>query len=225
MDRSRHRIGLRLLAVAGAALVAACGAGNPTGTTASTPDTTPRADATGPIQSGTGWPSATGPIGPGPLPSATGPIASPTSVAQQAGCQTGQLRTELGQASAAAGTVGFPIVFTNTGAAPCVLAGFPGVSYVTGPSGDPVGASAAHDGAAGGPVRLAPGGQASALVLAVNVGNYPAAQCAPVHVPGLRVYPPDNTAARYLARPSTACRNPAPQQLRVRAVVPGTSGF
>lgn len=141
-------------------------------------------------------------------------------------CDTSDLGAVLGRGNAAAGTVGFPIVFTNNGAGACVLEGFPGVSYVAGPGGDPVGAPAARDGGSSGPVRLAPGEKASALVLAVNVHNIPAERCRPVEVPGLRIYPPDNTASFYLERAGTACGNPqvTTSQLRVRAVVPGTEG-
>ncbi|WP_433758040.1 DUF4232 domain-containing protein [Nocardia sp. CA-135398] len=141
-------------------------------------------------------------------------------------CRTSDLAAGLGPESAAAGTVAFPIVFTNNGSGPCVLEGFPGVSYVTGSDSAPVGAPAAREGSSSGPVQLAPGGQASALVFAVNVGNIPPEQCQPVAVPGLRIYPPDNTASLYLERAATACGNGqvATTQLRVRAVVAGAGG-
>ncbi|MGY4103914.1 DUF4232 domain-containing protein [Nocardia sp. R16R-3T] len=138
-------------------------------------------------------------------------------------CQTSDLAAGLGPESAAAGTVAFPIVFTNNGSDPCVLEGFPGVSYATGPDSAPVGAPAARDGASSGPVQLSPGAQASALVYAIDVHNIPPEQCQPVSVPGLRIYPPDNTVSLYLERIGTACGLAQATQLRIHAVVAGTS--
>ncbi|WP_433714420.1 DUF4232 domain-containing protein [Nocardia sp. CA-084685] len=154
----------------------------------------------------------------------TSSVRDSDAVAPQ--CRTSDLAAGLGPETAAAGTVAFPIVFTNNGSGPCVLEGFPGVSYVTGPDSAPVGAAAAREGTSSGPVRLAPGGQASALVFAVNVGNIPTEQCRPVTVPGLRIYPPDNTASLYLERAATACGagQVTTAQLRVRAVVAGARG-
>ncbi|MFX0577825.1 DUF4232 domain-containing protein [Nocardia nepalensis] len=141
-------------------------------------------------------------------------------------CRASDLAAALGPESAAAGSVAFPIVFTNNGSGPCLLEGFPGVSYATGPDSAPVGAPAAREGASSGPVQLDPGGQASALVFAVNVHNIPPEQCQPTAVPGLRIYPPDNTASLYLERTATACGNGqvTTTQLRVRAVVAGAGG-
>jgi hypothetical protein len=142
-------------------------------------------------------------------------------------CRAGDLTATLGPSSAAAGTVGFPIVFVNNGGRPCLLAGFPGVSYAAAPDGPPVGAPAARDGASGAPVLLEPGAHGSALVLATNVHNYPAAQCNPVPVPGIRVYPPNDTESLYLPYSGTACSLPEPEttQLRVHAVVAGDNGW
>jgi hypothetical protein len=156
-------------------------------------------------------------------------VSPPTARASDAvapQCQTSDLAAGLGPETAAAGTVAFPIVFTNNGSGPCVLEGFPGVSYATGPDSAPVGAPAARDGASSGPVQLAPGGQASALVYAITVHNIPPEQCQPVSVPGLRIYLPDNTVSLYLERAGTACSlaQATTTQLRIHAVVAGTSG-
>lgn len=141
-------------------------------------------------------------------------------------CRTADLSAAAGPAQAAAGTVAFPIVFTNNGSGPCALAGFPGVSYAQAADGAPVGAPAAREGAASDPVQIAPGAQASALVFAVDVHNIPADRCRPVQVPGLRIYPPDNTESLYVERSATACDNAqvTTTQLRVRAVVAGADG-
>ncbi|MFQ6395627.1 DUF4232 domain-containing protein [Nocardia sp. KC 131] len=159
-----------------------------------------------------------------PHSAAQSPLAG-TSGAVAPQCQTSDLAAGLGPETAAAGTVAFPIVFTNNGSGPCVLEGFPGVSYATGPDSAPVGAPAARDGASSGPVQLSPGGQGSALVYALNVSNIAPEQCQPVSVSGLRIYPPDNTVSLYLERAGTACSlaQATTSQLRIHAVVAGTS--
>ena len=159
-------------------------------------------------------------------PSTARPPIARASDAVAAQCQTSDLAAGLGPETAAAGTVAFPIVFTNNGSGPCVLEGFPGVSYATERDSASVGAPAVREGASSGPVQLAPGGQASALVYAINVHNIVREQCQPVSVPGLRIYPPDNTVSLYLERAGTACSlaQTTTTQLRIHAVVVGTSG-
>ncbi|WP_172652287.1 DUF4232 domain-containing protein [Rhodococcus opacus] len=74
-----------------------------------------------------------------------------------------------GQSSSAAGSIGFPIIFTAARARTCELDGFPRVSYVTGTDGEPVGASAVPEGQwPPAPVRVGVAEPASALVVAVN---------------------------------------------------------
>ncbi|MFI7666222.1 DUF4232 domain-containing protein [Nocardia sp. NPDC049526] len=194
-----------LLTAATVATVSGCGS------EPSTPDTT--SNSAGPAPQVVSGSSAA------PVPARDSNAAAPQ-------CRTSDLAAGLGPETAAAGTVAFPIVFTNNGSGPCVLEGFPGVSYATGSDSAPIGAAAAHEGTSSGPVQLASGGQASALVFAVNVHNIPPEQCQPVAAPGLRIYPPDNTASLYLERAATACGNGrvTTTQLRVRAVVAGDAG-
>lgn len=141
-------------------------------------------------------------------------------------CEASQLRPELGESSGAAGSVGFPIILTNSSDLVCELDGFPGVSYANGPSDPPVGAPAERTGERGGVVRLAPGESASALVVATVVANFPEADCKPVPVRGLRIYPPNDTGSVYVERDGTACSIAAPvtTQLKIGPVVPGRSG-
>ncbi|MDI9901678.1 DUF4232 domain-containing protein [Rhodococcus sp. IEGM 1409] len=120
------------------------------------------------------------------------------------GCAIGELNVTLGQPSGAAGSVELPVVFTNTGDRTCTLDGFPGVSYVTGASGNEVGAAAGRSGS-GSLVSLAPGSAATSLVRATNVENYPADQCGVTDVAGLRVYPPNSYDSVFLAYPTKGC--------------------
>lgn len=159
-----------------------------------------------------------------PAPITVLPAAGSSS--QPSACRTADLSVRLGSPQGAAGSVYAPLVFTNTGDGSCRLAGYPGVSYVAPHSGHQVGAAASRN-----PqhpartVTLAPGGHAAAVVQMVAYQNYPRSKCAPTRVSGLRVYPPNNTAAKYVAFGShrSACSTKV-SQLTVEAVVRGASG-
>jgi uncharacterized protein DUF4232 len=138
-------------------------------------------------------------------------------------CTAANLRLSLGQGDAAMSHVYLPLQFTNTGRTSCTLVGFPGVSYVTGDEGRQVGAPAVRDGTIGSPVTLAPGQLAAAIVTEVQVGVFDASACQPTPVRGLRVYPPDDTAAMFIAQASTGCAgNPPEPQLHVQTIKAGS---
>jgi Protein of unknown function (DUF4232) len=90
----------------------------------------------------------------------------------------------------------------NTGSSPCTVYGYPGVSWVAGADGHQVGAAAQrqanNSGSAEQTVTLAPGALASAPLDIVDAAVIPPAECKPVPVLGLRVYPPGETAALFL---------------------------
>jgi len=158
--------------------------------------------------------TAPAPVEPRPASSAATPAAGGTPR-----CTTGGLSAALGEGDAAAGSVTRPLLFTNTGAAPCELRGFPGVSYVAGADGHQVGPAAVETGERAGEVVLRPGGKAQALVQFVQVANFDAAVCQPTPVRGLRVYPPGDTASLFVAADGTGCAGTPPgPQLSVRTV-------
>src|SRR4051812_14634171 len=145
--------------------------------------------------------------GPGPSPS-TPPSTSPTGAppppspavtGHPAGirCVSAQLTVSVGPGPNAAGHVGLLVVFTNTGAAPCTMSGYPGVSFMTGPSGTQIGDPAERVGTPRGPVILAPQGRSHANLLLNQVGNYSADGCKPVQAGGGGGDPPDETAALF----------------------------
>ena len=141
-------------------------------------------------------------------------------------CGTGDLALRLGAQGGAAGSVYAPIIFTNTSASACTLAGYPGVSYAAPNDGAQVGAAASRNALhAASTVTLAAGASAAALVQMANHANYPAATCSAAAVGGLRVYPPGSKTAAYVAFPSAqmACSSDV-NQLTVAAVVAGTTG-
>jgi hypothetical protein len=98
--------------------------------------------------------------------------------------------------------------FTNTSQSECTLNGHPGVSFVAGEQGQQVGAPAERT---GDPTRvvLAAGATAHADLVVVNADVFDPAQCQPVDVAGLRVYPPDQTASVFVPFPSRGCTSQA----------------
>jgi hypothetical protein len=116
------------------------------------------------------------------------------------------------------------LVFTNTSGRVCTMYGYPGVSFVTGAGGQ-VGDAARRNG--GVPVVLVTvpvDGSAHARVRLTQSGNYDAGVCRPVAVAGLRVFPPDETAALFVAVPRQACSAAGVAVPEVLAVEPGASG-
>lgn len=164
-----------------------------------------------------------------PQQPASGQPASASSPASTAPsrCATSDLSLRLGQAGGAAGSVYEPVIFTNKGADACTLTGYPGVSLLASQSGPQVGAPASRNTQhAATSVTLAPGATASAMLRMAEEANYPAATCKPTTVSGLRVYPPGQTQAAYVAftKPQQACSTTV-NQLTVEAVVAGTTGM
>ncbi|MFF0817553.1 DUF4232 domain-containing protein [Rhodococcus sp. NPDC003318] len=140
----------------------------------------------------------------------TGPAPDP--------CTASDLSVTDTRTDESAGSVTIPLRFVNTGERACSLHGFPGVSYVTAKDGTEVGAAATHSGDIGEPVTLAPGGRATVTVRAAQVVNYTPAQCEPTPVAGLRIYPPNDSQALYVAHAGTGCARPEVEQLQVTAV-------
>ena len=96
----------------------------------------------------------------------------------------------------------------NAGSSPCTVYGYPGVSWVAGSDGHQVGAAAQrlsnNSGSAEKAITLAPGALASAPLDIVDAAVIPPAECKPVPVRGLRVYPPGQTAALFLPLPTAS---------------------
>jgi hypothetical protein len=154
-------------------------------------------------------------------------FGSPGAVAStapgQASCRTSGLRITVdnGQTDAAAGSTYYPLDFTNTAAAVCVLNGYPGVSFVTATDqgGAQIGTAAVRNPEFGPEqVRLEPGGEAHAWLQVGTSGNFPASTCQPVTAHGLRVYPPGETEAGYVAQDFPACAGEGAQLLTIMPV-------
>jgi hypothetical protein len=115
---------------------------------------------------------------------------------------------------AAAGSTYYPLNFTNTSKSSCYLYGYPGVSFVTGPSGGQVGQPASRNPAvAPSTVILAPGGTAHVTIQVVDALNYSKSACQPVTAHWLKVFPPGQFTALYIKFSSLTCSANLPSKL------------
>jgi hypothetical protein len=148
------------------------------------------------------------------------PAAPPSSTAAQAGpamCKSAGLKaTTDSTGGGAAGSVYMQLILTNSGAEPCVLKGYPGVSLTADANGDPIGAAATRDDAtAVTEVLLAPGKAGTATLRYTQAGNYP--DCSRTPAAGFRIYPPEDTSSVFVANPLDACSNTGIDLLTVGA--------
>ncbi len=165
---------------------------------------------------------------PAPVAAPTGPPGPGGSAgAAPAPCAATALQVSVGGANGAAGSIYYPLDFTNISAASCVLYGYPGVSFVTRPGGGHLGGAAARNATfAPAPVTLAPGAVAHASVQVVVAANYPARMCKPVTAHWLQVYPPGSYDPLYASLTAATCtgRIPGGSTLGIYVVRPGANG-
>jgi hypothetical protein len=211
------RIGAAI--IIGGALIGVTGCGGASHSSPRSPSSPPTSASTASISAG---PTSTAPTA---TPAAAGTRAiRPTEQPDGAGlprCTTGELAASLGEDGAAAGSVYRPLIFTNISSHTCELRGFPGVSYVAGDDGHQVGPAAAMSGERGGQVPIPPGGTAQAQLQLVAVQNYDPADCHPVPIRGLRVYPPGDTASVFVSMEGTGCSTTPPgNQLSIQTITP-----
>lgn len=140
--------------------------------------------------------AAGGSPSPGSTTSPTTPsTASPASTDPNAPanqCADASLSVSISGGDGGAGSIGYDVVFTNTGTAACELRGAPGVSVVDA-AGTQLGEPAEQLGD-GAPetLTLEPGGSVTAPLTATNIDpdGGPLDNCPVVHGIGYRVYPP-----------------------------------
>ncbi|EWM12469.1 secreted lipoprotein [Kutzneria sp. 744] len=148
--------------------------------------------------------------------------AQPVVSSNPSNCKSSELKLSFGHDSDHAMQKTYTsIQFTNTGQRTCTLQGFPGVSFVTGDNGQQVGQAANRSGNQGPAITLRPGSSTNAGLIIVNADPFPADQCKPVDVRGLRVYPPNETAAMFLPSSGRGCAGSVGPLLTVSSV--GTS--
>jgi Protein of unknown function (DUF4232) len=213
----RHRMaGAALLGTV--ALLAACGTASQGGGSTSA-SSTPAAPAT----------PASAPPSPTTSPTPAASTGASTG-AGVTGCATSALKAAVvsTEGGAAAGSIYYPLDLTNTSGSTCTVFGYPGVSFVTGPSGTILGRAAHRNPVTPATtVTLAPGQTAHATLQVAEAGNYDPAQCKPVTAHWVRVYPPNQTVPLYAQFTTQACSGRLPHsigsQLSITVFQPGTS--
>ena len=194
----KHRLVITSVTAAAAAALLLSGCGQNQSQGATTPAPTSSSPSSTSSQSSSASPSQM----------ASGGAAAAPSSAAAAGpalCKAANLTAALdAKGGGAAGSVYMQLVLTNSGAEPCRLAGFAGVSLTAGADGEPIGAAATRDDSTPvADVLLAPGQAGTATLRYTQAGNYP--NCTRTPAAGFRVYPPEDTASLFVVAPKDGC--------------------
>jgi hypothetical protein len=121
-------------------------------------------------------------------------------------CQSAGLTASTADSEGAAGSIYMQLILTNSGTEPCLLKGFAGVSLTSGADGEPIGAAATRDDSTPTTdVVLAPGKAGTATLRYTQAANF--GNCTRTPAAGFRVYPPNDTASLFIAKPLDACSN------------------
>lgn len=221
-QRTTTRLALTTAAAAAALLLAGCATGTPQAQTTSTPASSPASPASSASQPAASA-AATGPASSSPAPAASAPAvpapaASAPAASTPAGpglCKAAGLTGTLDSTGGgAAGSVYMTLILTNSGAEPCLLKGFAGVSLTANANGAPIGAAAARDESApAADVLLAPGQAGAATLRYSQAANH--ADCKMAPAAGFRVYPPEDTASLFIAQPRDACSDTGTRLLTI----------
>ena len=130
--------------------------------------------------------------------------AAPAAITE---CKSGQLAVwvspELG--NGAAGSIFYPLEFTNTSGRTCFLVGYPGVSAVNA-NGRQLGSAATRDNSVPKKfINVAPGATAHATLRYVDVQVDKSAGCKEATSTFLNVFPPDQRSSRHAFFSVPAC--------------------
>jgi len=151
-------------------------------------------------------------------------LAADTAPAAVPACTAGDLGAWVAvtQGNGAAGSIYYPLQFTNLSRHACAMRGFPGVSAID-RNGHQLGSPASWDHVV--PARtvvLAPGATAHTILRWSDAAVTTAPGCHPVFSAfELRVYPPGQHGATYAAFDLEACSHAGPIYLSVEPVLPG----
>jgi Protein of unknown function (DUF4232) len=210
--RVARRTGFAALLLGTAVLAAACASSN--GGTGATAPSSSSAAAT-PSQAASSPPQAGGSSAP----------ATPST--GTAACATANLKATVDTAAggAAAGSTYYPVNLTDTGSSSCSLFGYPGVSWVTGPSGSQIGRPATRNPAVTpAAVVLAPGQTAHVTLQVVDALNYDKSTCQPVTAHWLKIFPPGQFTALYVKFSALTCSAKLPSKLGSTLTVDAVKG-
>jgi len=160
-------------------------------------------------------------VTPSSTPASTSAPAPPAA-SGPAPCSTTDLRLTVGAANGAAGTIYYPLDFTNTSGSACTIYGYPGVAFVRSPHGSQVGAPAGRASiTAPALVTLASGATAHATLAVSDVligNNCPHHQ---VQVHWLQVYPPDQYSPLFAPLSRQGCADRSLVTMHVSTVTSG----
>ena len=198
------------------ALAAACGSTNGN-SSAGSQASAAASTASSASSAATSAPPTTG------APTPTAPPSTPSSPA----CSTADLSATVNTSpgGAAAGSTYYPLNLTNTSKSSCYLFGYPGVSFVSGPSGSQIGQPASRNPAvAPGTVILPAGGTAHVTIQVVDALNYSKSACQPVTAHWLKVFPPGQFTALYIKFTATTCSAKLPAKLGSPLTVDAVKG-
>ena len=156
----------------------------------------------------------------------TGPVTEPAT-AGPAACAVSALRITIGIANGAAGSIYYPLDFTNISGLTCTLYGYPGVAFATGADGSVVGVPAARNQTfARHLVTLTPGATAHASLQVQVAQSYPVSICKPATAHWLQVFPPASYVAQYIPFTAVTCTGhiPSGSTLGIYVIRPGATG-
>jgi Domain of unknown function (DUF4232) len=146
--------------------------------------------------------------------------ASPASSGAQP-CATTDLKLAVGQPNGAAGTIFYPLGFTNTSSAACTMYGYPGVAFVSSPGGSVIGAPANRRSPPAPVLITVAAGATAHATLAVSdvlIGN----NCVhKVQVKWVQVYPPDQFSALFAGLDRQGCADKSLVTMGVTVVTSG----
>jgi hypothetical protein len=128
----------------------------------------------------------------------------------------------IDQGNGAAGTIYYPLEFTNLSGRPCYLLGYPGVSALDA-DGHQLGSPADWEGSGARLVTLAPGATAHTLLGYHDVAVTTEPGCDQVNsMAELRVYPPGQRSSTDAAFSVPACSHRGPVYLSIiEPIIPG----
>ncbi len=197
----RRVLAVSLITACAGAFVAGCAS---SGTPGSGPTTTVTVTST---------PSTSAPTSPSSSPTPSGPGS----------CSTSDLRLAVGRENGTAGSVYYPLDFTNISSAACTMFGYPGVSFVTG-SGSQIGAPAGRDGTTPRAlITVQPGAVAHATLRITDPGVYGPSRCGHiVKVSWLKVYPPNQFTALTVPISTQGCSSTTLVTMSVSTVSAGS---
>lgn len=143
-------------------------------------------------------------------PTTLAPTTTEPNTAVIHACSTSMLSASVSGDNGAAGTIYSNLIFKNIGSTTCTLFGYPGVSLVD-CCGHQIGAAVPRDPSTygEGTVTLTSGETVGAVFSYHDAYVNTVANCQPTNATGLRIYPPNQTAALFVPDALLVCANAA----------------